>query len=290
MPSYGLPRDRPLSPYPPHQLLRQGGYRRQDLGRARLRSSRMPYRVAVRFYAELNDLLAPDRRGRQFTVEVGIGTTVKDLAESLGAPHTEIDVILVNGESVDFGHQLGDGDCVSVYPVFESFDVSPLVRLRPRPLREPRFVLDIHLGRLARLLRLLGFDSLWRNDLTDDELATISVREARILLTRDRGLLKRAEITHGYLVRETDRFRQVVEVVRRFDLCGAITPFGRCLQCNGVLEPVPKEEAGPRLPKRARLDDAEVRTCPGCRRIYWRGSHYESLAARVMDIRRECAS
>jgi uncharacterized protein with PIN domain/sulfur carrier protein ThiS len=214
----------------------------------------MPHRVDVRFYAELNDFLPPVRCGRPITLEVAAGTTVKDLAESCGVPHTEIDVILVNGESVGFGHQVGDGDRVSVYPVFEALDVSPLVRLRPRPLREPRFVLDVHLGRLARILRLLGFDAVWRNDLTDDELAAISVEEKRILLTRDRGLLKRAKVTHGYLVRETDRRRQIVEVLRRFDLFGAIAPFGRCLACNGVLGPVAKAKVEQRLAPRTRRD------------------------------------
>jgi len=247
----------------------------------------MPHRVAVRFYAELNDLLPPDRRGRPITLEVAVGTTVKDLAESFGVPHTQIDVVLVNGESVDFGHQVRDGDSVSVYPVFETLDVSPLVRLRPRPLREPRFVLDVHLGRLARTLRLLGFDCVWRNDITDDELAAISVGEKRILLTRDRGLLMRAKVTHGYLVQETNRHGQVVEIMRRFDLFGTIAPFGRCLECNGVLQPVIKKDVEHRLPPRTRRDYSDFHTCPDCDRIYWQGSHYDRLAILVEEIRRE---
>jgi uncharacterized protein with PIN domain len=250
----------------------------------------MPHHVTVRFYAELNDLLPPERRGLPITLEVAAGTTVKDLAESFGVPHTEIDVILVDGESVDFRHRVGNGARVSVYPVFEALDVSPLVRLRPKPLREPRFVLDIHLGRLARTLRLLGFDSVWRNDITDDELATISVGEKRILLTRDRGLLKRAKVTHGYLVQETDRRRQIVEILRRFDLFGVIASFGRCLECNGVLELVAKEEVEHRLQSRTRRDYNDFRTCPDCDRIYWQGSHYDRLAALVEDIRRAGAT
>lgn len=127
-------------------------------------------KVEIRCCAELNDLLAPGRRDREFTVEVAAGTTVKDLVESLGVPHTEIDVILVNGESVDFAYQVSDGDRVSVYPAFEALDVSPISCLRPAPLRQPRFVLDVHLGRLARHLRLLGFDTLWSNDALDEQL------------------------------------------------------------------------------------------------------------------------
>jgi sulfur carrier protein ThiS len=127
----------------------------------------MPRHVEVRFYAELNDFLPSDRRGEPIACDVAAGTTVKDLAESLGVPHTEIDVILVNGESVDFGHQVASGDLVGVYPGFDTSHGSPFVHLRPRPLLDPRFVLDVHLGRLARGLRLLGFDAVWHNDMTD---------------------------------------------------------------------------------------------------------------------------
>ena len=173
---------------------------------------------------------------------------------------------------------------MSVYPVSEPLAVSPLVRLDPAPLREPRFVLDVHLGRLARILRLLGFDCVWRNDITDEELAAISVAEQRILLTRDRGLLKRAEVAHGYLVRESDRRRQTIEVLRRFDLFWAISPFGRCLECNGVLEPVAREDVEQRLPVRTRRDFDDFRRCPRCDRIYWKGSHYDRLAALVEGV------
>jgi uncharacterized protein len=246
----------------------------------------MSNHVEARFYAELNDFLSPERRARPIALEVAPGTTVKDLAESLGVPHTEIDVILVNGESVSFRHQVADGDRVSVYPVFEAIDVSPIVRLRPEPLREPQFVLDVHLGRLARTLRLLGFDALWRNDITDEDLAAISTEQKRILLTRDRGVLKRARVTRGYFVRATDRRCQVVEVLRRFDLFGAIAPFGRCLECNGLLEAVAKEEVENRLPPRTRRDYHDFRRCPDCRRVYWQGSHFDRLADLVEDIRR----
>jgi hypothetical protein len=217
---------------------------------------------------------------------VAAGTTVKDLAESLGVPHTEIAVIVVNGESVDFAHRLREGDRMSVYPVFKALAGFPLVRLDPPPFREPRFALDVHLGRLARTLRLLGFDCIWRNNIADDELAAISAAEQRTILTRDRGILKRAKVVHGYLVRETDRRRQTIEVLRRFDLFGAISPFGRCLECNGVLETVAKGDVEHRLPARTRRDFDDFRRCPQCDRIYWKGSHYERLAAIVEDVHR----
>src|SRR5262249_54986575 len=158
--------------------------------------------VAVRFYAELNDFLP--LRSRQVWIEHVLDEhhSVKHVVETLGVPHTEVDLILVNGESVELAYRVQDGDRISVYPVFESLDISSLVRVRPRPLRESRFVLDVHLGKLAGYLRMLGFDTLYRNDYHDEELAEISQRESRILLTRDRGLLKRSAVSHGYLLRE----------------------------------------------------------------------------------------
>ena len=167
--------------------------------------------------------------------------TVKHLIESLGIPHTEIDLILVNGTSVDFSYIPKEGDLISVYPVFESFDISTLNRLRPTPLRDLRFVLDGHLGRLAAYLRMLGFDSLYRNDYSDEELAQISDTENRVLLTRDRGLLKRSQVTHGYLITTRDPRQQLLAVIHRFDLNSSFKPFKRCIACNGILMNIRKE-------------------------------------------------
>lgn len=242
--------------------------------------------ITLRFYAELNDFLPPDRRQVPFAEPCARRASVKDVVEGLGVPHTEIDLILVNGQSVDFSYLVRDGDRISVYPVFESIDISPLVRLRPQPLREPRFVLDTHLGRLAAYLRLLGFDSLYRNDHTDQELARLASSEGRILLTRDRGLLKRNLVTHGHWMRETRPRRQVVEVLRRFDLYGAVSPFRRCLRCNTLLRPVRKEAIGHRLPPKTRQFYDEFRCCPTCDRLYWPGSHYERMQQFVEQMLR----
>lgn len=192
--------------------------------------------ATFRFYAELNDFLPPEMRFRGIRREFLDDASVKDMIEAFGVPHTGIDLILVNGESVDFSYVVRDADRVSVYPMFESFDIAPLLRVRPQPLREPRFVLDIHLGRLATYLRMLGFDTIYRNNSSDAELARISRDEHRTLLTRDVGLLKRGAITHGYYVRQTAPRKQLDEVLRRFDLANAAAPFrprtcrasGRC--------------------------------------------------------------
>jgi uncharacterized protein with PIN domain/sulfur carrier protein ThiS len=240
--------------------------------------------VTLRFYAELNDFLPRERRQVAFTYLVAERTSVKDVIEGLGVPHTEVDLVLVNGESVDFSYLVQDGDRISVFPVFESLDITPLVRVRPRPLREPRFVLDTHLGKLAVYLRMLGFDTLYRNDYDDATLAHLAFSEQRILLTRDRGLLKRSSVTHGYHVRETRPARQVVEVLRRFHLFGAIRPFRRCLCCNAVLEPVHKEAIAERLAPKTRRYYDEFTLCRACDRIYWKGSHYERMQQLIARL------
>jgi len=196
--------------------------------------------VYFRFYAELNDFLPLERRMLGFVHTFEKNPSVKDTIEALGVPHTEVDLILVNGESVDFAYLLRDGDRISVYPVFEAIDITPLLRVRPQPLREIRFVLDVHLGKLANYLRLFGFDTLYQNDYEDAQLAQISRSEKRILLTRDMGLLKRNLVTHGYFLRETNPKFQLREIIRRFDLFRLITPFRRCISCNGLVHLVDK--------------------------------------------------
>jgi uncharacterized protein with PIN domain len=237
--------------------------------------------AAFRFYAELNDFLPPARRFTDFTFQFLDIATVKDFIESFGVPHTEVDLILVNGQAVDFAYRVRDGDRVSVYPMFESFDIAPVSRVRPEPLRSPRFVLDTHLGRLAAFLRMLGFDCFYRNCSADEQLAAISRDERRILLTRDVGLLKRGAVTHGYFVRETDPKRQLLEIVCRFDLARLACPFTRCMRCNTVLQDVSKSEVLAELPPRTATAHDEFRRCPGCRRVYWKGAHYRRMVGLV---------
>lgn len=237
--------------------------------------------VRIRFYAELNDFLPPDRRQVEFEHPMAGRASVKDVIESVGVPHTEVDLILVNGSSVDFSHIVSDGDRISVYPVFESLDISPVIRLRPRPLRTSRFVLDTHLGRLATYLRMLGFDALYRNDYDDAEIVRISRAESRIVLTRDRGLLMRNAVTHGYWVRATRSEAQAVEVVRRFDLVRQARPFTRCLVCNDELHAVPKEEVAARLLPKTREYFQDFSICDSCGRVYWNGSHYDRMRRTV---------
>lgn len=241
----------------------------------------------LRFYSELNYFLPPEHRQTSFVHEFQGRVSIKHMVEALGVPHTEVDLILVNGASVDFSYLVVDGDQISVYPMFETLDITPLVRLRPHPLRQAGFVLDTHLGKLATYLRLLGFDTLYQNDFSDEALARLGADEQRIVLTKDRGVLKRRLVTHGYCVRATEPKEQVREVLERFDLAGRVAPFTRCLRCNGLLASVEKEAVLHRLPHRTQEHYDEFYQCTACGQVYWPGSHYDHMQAFVAGFLKE---
>lgn len=247
--------------------------------------ARVSHEIEVRFYAELNDFLPPERRQRAFRYAFHGTPSVKDTIEAIGVPHTEVDVILVDGKSVDFDHLLEGGERVAVYPVFERYDVSPVTRLRPAPLRQTRFIADVHLGALARKLRLLGFDTAWERDLDDPVIIETAARERRIILTRDKGILKNGNVTHGYWLRETDPELQLEEVIRAFDLARSIEPYVRCMECNGELEAIDRSDAAQSVPLQVFLVYREFRRCTRCGRVYWRGSHLERLDKLVERAR-----
>lgn len=199
------------------------------------------------------------------------------MIEALGVPHTEVELVLVNGESAGFDRLLADGDRVAVYPRFEAFDVTPLLRLRREPLRVTRFVADAHLGGLAHLLRMTGFDTLYDNRFDDGEIERLAQTQGRIVLTRDRELLKRRSIDHGCYVRALHTEPQLREVFERLDLARSARPFTRCLSCNAPLRPVHKAQVVARLPPAVRERYDRFSTCDGCARIFWEGSHWRRM-------------
>jgi hypothetical protein len=239
--------------------------------------------IRIRFYAELNDFLRGPQRAVTFEHVFEGQPAVRDVIESLGVPHTEVDVILVNGMSVGFDAHVHDGDRVSVYPVFESLDVTPIQHLRPAPLRATRFVLDGHLGKLARALRLLGFDAAHRRDVSGRELVAQAIAGGRTILTRDRELLKARVVTHGVWIRSTDPWEQLVQVLDRFDLRGSARPFTRCTRCNGELLAVSPDDVRERVPPRVRERMREYFCCADCRQVYWKGTHVARLEAFVRE-------
>jgi uncharacterized protein with PIN domain len=238
--------------------------------------------AVFRFYEELNDFLPHVRRKAGGLYRFNGHPGIKDAIEAQGVPHTEVDLIVVNGQSVGFGYLLCNQDRAAVYPVFESFDISPLVRLREEPLRQTAFILDVHLGKLARLLRLLGFDVIYRTDYDDPEIIRIALEEHRIILTRDRLLLHDRRITHGRWLHSVLAEEQAREVIRRFQLEHQIRRFARCPVCNGLVVPAEKEAILTQLEPLTKRYYDEFFQCRDCSKIYWKGSHYDRIV-RTLD-------
>jgi uncharacterized protein with PIN domain/sulfur carrier protein ThiS len=233
--------------------------------------------VELRFYDALNDFLPLGNRQRSFAYQLTRETSMKDLIESQGVPHTEVELILVNGEPVGFDYRVAESDRIAVYPAFSGIDISGMPDLREPLAGGIRFVLDCHLGRLARYLRQFGFDTLYQNDFDDNELAQIAAQQNRVLLTRDRALLKHKIINHGYFVRATQPIAQFHEVMQRFDVYDQIEPFGRCTRCNGEVIAVNKADIIDQLEAKTRRYYNDFWQCRDCGQVYWEGSHFDHM-------------
>ncbi|GAC1320317.1 MAG: Mut7-C RNAse domain-containing protein [Collimonas sp.] len=240
--------------------------------------------ATFRFYEELNSFLPAERRKRAFDAVCARAATAKHMIEVLGVPHTEVELVLVNGETAGFDRLLRDGDRVSVYPKFEALDITPLLRVRDHPLRTNRFIADAHLGGLAHLLRMAGFDTLYDNNFLDSAIASIAEKDARIVLTRDRELLKRRIITHGCYVHALKPARQLKEIFERLDLARSARPFTLCLQCNAPLRSVDKALVEERLPPKVRAHFERFSTCDRCQRVFWEGTHWRSMQALLVEL------
>lgn len=241
--------------------------------------------ATFRFYDELNDFLPPERKSAAFEHPFEFSSSLKDMIESFGVPHTEIGLVLLNGKPSRMDASVSDEDRIDVHPHYthlNRYEAGTMPSGIPLAIR---FVADVHLGRLAAYLRMLGFDTLYRNDFGDDELAKISSAEDRILLTMDRGLLKRSIVEFGYFVRAHEPRKQLVEVLRRYTLFDQIREFSRCLECNASIQKVAKEQVSATLPPRTREFFNDFLQCPACLRVYWRGSHYEHMARFIEAIR-----
>jgi uncharacterized protein with PIN domain len=240
--------------------------------------------ATFRFYGELNDFLARERRGRSFATPCARAATTKHMIEALGVPHTEVELVLVNDAPRGLDDILEEGDRIAVYPRFRTFDVADVARLDQRPPGRVRFVADAHLGGLARLLRMAGFDTIYRNTLNDAEVEAIALDDGRAVLTRDRELLKRRGIAYGCYVRALKGEAQLREVVERFGLAERMRPFTLCLSCNAPLRPIAKAEVRDRLPPRVAATQDEFSTCDCCHGVFWKGSHWQRMAGVLNEI------
>ena len=227
----------------------------------------------IRFYEELNDFLPLWKRKIPYPVHFREKPAVKSIIESEGVPHAEVDLVLVNGKAVSLSEKIGPGDLISVYPEFESFDISSVKPSTIKPLRESKFLLDTHLGKLCRYMRMMGFDSWYDNRLTGAEIIRIAILEKRTILTRDRHLLMRKTVQRGYWIRGEMVYDQAWDVIRRFDLEKSLKLFSICTRCNGKLQPVEKGTVLELYPGYEFYPGTFFYRCEGCFHIYWNGSH-----------------
>ena len=239
-----------------------------------------------RFYEELNDFLPRAYHKKMFAFEFTGKPSVKNVIEAIGIPHIEVDLVLLDGVSVDFDHHLFGGEHVSVYPVFETLDIAPLIHLREKPLRVSKFIVDVNLGKLAQKLRLLGFDTLFRNDYEDQKIVEISIKEKRIILTRDKGVLRYGNITHGYWIRNEDPKKQLKEIIWRLQLQNSFKPFTRCSLCNELLFPADKEQVEEQLTVDTLTYYDKFMKCSGCSKIYWYGSHFKEINTLIESLKK----
>ncbi|GAB3164275.1 Mut7-C RNAse domain-containing protein [Telluribacter humicola] len=241
-------------------------------------------KAQFQFFGSLNDFLSASKKNGWIAYTYHEKPAIKDAIEAIGVPHPEVDVILVNGTPAQLLDPLQPDAEIEVYPLHHTTTWPSGYSLRTAIPTPPAFVLDVHLGRLVKLLRMLGLDTLYENDYTDAAIAQIAQEQERIILTRDIGLLKHRSVRWGYWLRSQQADEQLLEVIRYFDLKPYFKPFCRCLACNGLLREVPKETVLKKLPPKTRLHFEEFFQCQTCQRVYWKGSHYERMVAFVNKI------
>lgn len=230
--------------------------------------------ASFRFYEELNDFLPLDKKKVAFEYTFNGSPAIKDAIEAIGVPHVEVSLIQVNDQTVDFRYHLKNNDVVSVYPLQRKIEG-----------KESKFILDVHLGKLAKYLRMCGFDTAYQNDYNDKKIIEISLKENRIILTRDIGLLKVKSVSNGYFIRNQDSKTQLTEVLEYFDLFQDIKPFSRCIKCNGTLEKIEKEKIMQQLePLTQKYFDTFFR-CTHCQSIFWEGSHFDRMRNFIYTIK-----
>ncbi|MCF6291224.1 MAG: Mut7-C ubiquitin/RNAse domain-containing protein [Desulfobacterales bacterium] len=242
--------------------------------------------IQLLLHGDLNLLLRQRRlrAEKRLCLPLRRRTSIKDLLESLGIPHAEISRLEVNGREVSFAHIVEPGDRIAARPLTPPVDFSVATKLRPEPLGATRFLVDVNVGKLAPWLRMAGFDTGYHPGLADRDLAGLAVREERILLTRDSGLLKHKIVVFGHLIRARQPDEQLREVVQLFGLGSRIRPFSRCMRCNGQLQPVAREEVFDRLEPLTRKYYHTFTRCEECDRIYWPGSHRARMATLLNEL------
>lgn len=235
----------------------------------------MPLTCTFLFYGSLNDFLSCKKKGQWISYFPKTPASIKDAIEAIGVPHVEVMKVMVNGKEKSIHDLLEPDDRIEVFPFEKRF-----------PLHVPKaFVLDVHLGKLARLLRMLGINAIYQNNLSDKEIVTLATEQNRAVLTRDIGLLKHKVLQHGYWLRSQQPKEQLLETIQWFSLCPAIQPFSRCIACNGLLQQVEKDIVANSLLPQTKAYFDEFYQCTTCKHVYWKGSHYENMQQLVNEVR-----
>jgi uncharacterized protein len=242
--------------------------------------------LTIRFYGILNDFLKQSKKNKNHKIIAFNHQTIKDIIESIGIPHIEAGVILANNKSVNFRYRPASQDKIQIYPFNYPVKQGQEFHLQPKPLKNPKFLLDIHLGKLARNLRLCGFDAFLFNGELDAELVHQALKARRIVLTRDLELLKRGTLKRGYWIRNDTPGHQLTEVIKRYNLFNRLQPFHRCLICNGKLKMISKKKIVDQLPAKVREYFNEFFQCSSCGKLYWKGSHYSSMKRKIEKLER----
>jgi uncharacterized protein with PIN domain len=234
----------------------------------------------IRYYGNLKELVKPSLR-QGYELEFTFSPGIRDVIEADGIPHTEIGLIIVNGSSEGWKYRLKMGDSCAVYPFFRDIDISEDSRVIEKGYPEGRFILDVHLGKLCRYLRMIGFDSSFDPGWSDAAMIGISNSESRIILTMDRGLLKNGASRYGCLVRSSDPVQQLRQVADRYSLAGLMRPMTRCLKCNGIIQEVSPASVYGSLKENTKKFYLNFYRCLSCNTIYWKGTHYENMKIMI---------
>lgn len=241
-------------------------------------------KIYLRFYGPLNDFLKNILREKEFVYEFFVAGSIKDAIESFGVPHTEVFFLTVNNEPADFNKKYHDGDMIAVYPKFFSLPIKRNTCVKRDDWYPPRFILDVHLGKLCKKLRMLGIDTLYKNNFTDEQILVQSLNDNRIILTRDIELLKNNKAIHGYFIRSINSKKQIQELINYFELTAYIYPFTRCIVCNGILHKIEKDTIKANIPSGTYNQFDDYYQCSSCKKIFWKGSHYMDMKKMISDI------
>jgi uncharacterized protein with PIN domain len=237
-----------------------------------------------RVYAGLNDFVPVALKQRTFILAFKTPITIGEVIESIGIPLSEVKLILINSEPADFSARLMEHDFISIYPTFENIDISPVSEVKADTEKFPCFILDSHLGKLAKYLRMLGFDTLYQNDYDDRQIIEIARKEERIILTRDKLLLKSKEVLQGYFVRSFEKHEQLREIVQKFNLTGNFRSFTRCMTCNTELIKKEKSEIADKIDAETAQIFTDFFYCKNCDKVFWKGSHFERMEKLILNL------